>query len=305
MTSVPTFVRRLLVAACAGAALSACSPFTLLNAFNPGTDSSRTADIGYGIHPRQKLDVYAPDRTSGPAPVVVFFYGGNWNSGERADYAFIGEALASRGMLAVVADYRLYPEVRYPQFLEDAAQAVAWTAQNIARHGGDAGRIFLMGHSAGAYNAAMLALDPRWLGAGDMSPADLRGWIGLAGPYDFLPIDNLAAQPVFFHPKTPPDSQPIRHVSKHAPPALLIAPRRDSVVNPERNTGGLAKALRAGGSPVTELYFGSVSHPTLIATLSGPLRPLAPTLDAIETFVEANGRKPHGQAIPAIPRNTN
>jgi acetyl esterase/lipase len=217
--------------------------------------------------------------------VVVFFYGGNWVSGERADYAFVGRALASRGIVTVVADYRLYPEVSYPDFLRDAAQAVAWTAREVARYGGDPKRLYVMGHSAGAYNAAMVALDPRWLAEFGMRPADLRGWIGLAGPYDFLPIENPTTKPVFHFPDTPADSQPVNQVRPGATPALLIAARDDRLVDPLRNTGHLASAMRARGVTVQELYYDRARHTTLIATFAPPLRWLAPALDDVAAYV--------------------
>jgi acetyl esterase/lipase len=177
--------------------LTGCSPVRLLNALTPDDTFHRTAGIAYGADPRQKLDVYMPRQPLEGAPVVVFFYGGSWNSGDRGDYAFVGEALASRGIVAVLADYRLYPQVRYPLFLEDSAQAVAWTRAHIRAFSGNPQRLYLMGHSSGAYNAAMLALDPSLLGAVGMSSKDLSGWIGLAGPYDFLPIKNADVRPVF------------------------------------------------------------------------------------------------------------
>ncbi|MPQ58359.1 alpha/beta hydrolase [Duganella sp. FT27W] len=267
--------------------LAACSPLGTLNALTPASESERTESLAYGDHPRQILDVYRPLIAHGAAPVVVFFYGGNWVSGERADYAFIGRSLAAHGIVTVVADYRLYPQVRYPDFLKDAAQAVAWAKRHAAQYGGDPRRLFVMGHSAGAYNAAMVALDPRWLAAQDMTPADLRGWIGLAGPYDFLPVENTTTRPVFHFPDTPPDSQPVRHVSRQSPPALLIAARSDSLVNPQRNTGHLAQALRAQQVPVRELYYDRVSHTTLIASVAAPLRWLAPTLEDVAGYVLA------------------
>ncbi|PKN16121.1 MAG: hypothetical protein CVU66_02160 [Deltaproteobacteria bacterium HGW-Deltaproteobacteria-23] len=150
--------------------VAACSTLQVLNAITPGSTYQRVANLTYGTDPRQKLDVYTPLNLIGPAPVVVFLYGGNWNSGERNYYQFVGEALASRGMVAVLADYRLFPHVRYPGFIEDSAQAVAWTLQEVQRYGGDPRRVYLMGHSAGAYNAAMVALDPRWLAAYDLGP---------------------------------------------------------------------------------------------------------------------------------------
>ncbi len=190
-------------------------------------------------------------------------------------------------MVVVLADYRLYPQVRYPAFLEDAAGAVAWTHEHIGGFGADPQRLFLMGHSSGAYNAAMLALDPRFLGEVGLTPQIIKGWIGLAGPYDFLPIRNLEVRPVFFYPDSPPDSQPINHVSQGAPPALLIASNQDSLVNPQRNTGGLANKLRAAGVPVQEFYFSRTNHATLVAALSRPLRGLAPVLDRVSGFVES------------------
>jgi acetyl esterase/lipase len=271
------------------AMLSACSPLGILNGLSSSAESQVTANLAYGAGLRQKLDVYAPRASNGSAPVVLFFYGGNWNTGNRADYAFVGHALASRGILAVVADYRLYPEVRYPEFVQDSAAAAAWTLREVAQYGGDPKRVFVMGHSAGAYNAAMVALDGKWLGEKGLSTAALRGLIGLAGPYDFIPIENMTARPIFFYPDTPPASQPINHVTAGAPPALLIAAEKDTLVNPVRNTGGLARRLRENGVPVSEIYFDKVSHASLVGTLSVPLRMLAPTLDKIETFVKSDG----------------
>ena len=273
------------------AILLACSPLTAINTLSSGSASRLTPDLPYGAGPRNKLDIYTPLAATGPAPVVVFFYGGNWTTGERADYAFVGRALAARGMVAVIADYRLYPEVRYPDFLDDTAQAVAWTIKEVAHYGGNPKHVFVMGHSAGAYNAAMLALDGRWLAKQGMTPAALRGWIGLAGPYDFLPVENKTARPVFLYPATPPESQPINHVTAAAPPALLLAARQDTLVNPERNTGGMARQLRAQGVPVSEQYYDKVGHATLVASLAWPLRSLVPTLDAVEQFVKTDGAR--------------
>jgi len=278
-----------LVLAVMAAALSACSPLKLVNAVSPDGDARATQAIHYGKGERNKLDIYQPAKNAGSAPVIVFFYGGNWVSGKREDYAFVGQALAKRGFVVVVPDYRLYPEARYPDFLDDAAQAVAWTEREIGNYGGDPKRVFVMGHSAGAYNAAMLALDARWLGKQGVKPESLRGWIGLAGPYDFLPVQNKTTRPVFNYPDTPPDSQPLRHVTPDAPPALLIAAYKDETVNPVRNTGALATRLREKHVPVRELYYDGVNHATLVASLSRSLHTLAPTLDAVEEFVRSDG----------------
>lgn len=265
--------------------LAACSPIKVLNALTPTSTFTKTSSLAYGDDPRQKLDIYRPVTALPDAPVVVFFYGGSWNSGSKDDYGFVGEALASRGIVVVIADYRLYPQVRYPRFLQDGAQAVAWAYQHSAEYGGDPRKLYVMGHSSGAYNAAMLALDPQWLAGVGLSPSVFKGWIGLAGPYDFLPIENRDVRPVFFYPDSPPDSQPINHVSQSAPPSLLIASVDDNLVNPKRNTGGLAKKLRAAGVPVEEFYFTRTSHATLVASMSRPLRWLAPVLDRVTAFI--------------------
>lgn len=276
-------------------ALAACSPLSVVNAVSPDGLARTASSLSYAAGERRMLDVYLPPSgaVKGKAPVIVFFYGGNWVGGSRADYAFVGQALAARGFVVVIPDYRLYPQVRYPDFLEDSAQAVAWTLREIGAYGGDPERVFVMGHSAGAYNAAMLALDERWLGKQGFSPQALSGWIGLAGPYNFLPIQNPTTRPVFHFPDTPPDSQPIAHVDPASPPALLIAARSDEVVGPARNTGALAARLRAAQVPVREIYYDGVGHSTLVASLSTSLGGLAPTLDAVEAFVRGEGgRKP-------------
>lgn len=280
------------------AATVACSPLTAINALTTESTYDITSDVVYGPQDRNQLDIYTPKNLHAAAPVVVFFYGGSWSSGARGDYAFVGEALASRGIVTVIADYRLYPEVRYPTFLEDSARAVAWTVKSISKYGGDPKRLYVMGHSSGAYNAAMMALDPRWLAEINLTPAIFKGWIGLAGPYDFLPIENRGVRPVFFFPNSPIDSQPINHVTAVAPPTLLIAANKDSLVNPVRNTGGLAAALRAAHVPVTEQYFDHVGHATLVGAISRPLRGLAPVLDAVDRFIKSDAGR---NAAPAEP----
>lgn len=279
------------------AALAACSPLGILNAFTPLNTYAVTENIAYGAGPRQRLDIYEPrgeDTGVAPAngyPVVVFFYGGTWTTGARGDYRFVGEALASRGIVAIIADYRLYPQVRYPDFLADCAQAVAWAQREAARYGGDAKRLHVMGHSSGAYNAAMIALDPRWLKSVGVAPSALAGWIGLAGPYDFYPMTNVEAQPAFFHPNYPAGSQPIDYVTRAAPRTFLGAPASDDVVNPERNTRQLAEKLRAAGVPVVVKMYPDAGHATLIGAFSRPLRNVAPVLDDVAAFVRGDTAK--------------
>ena len=278
-------------------ALSACSPLGAVNALTPSGTYAVRENFAYGPAARNRLDVYEPraeDSGLPPAngyPVVVFFYGGTWTSGSRADYRFVGEALASRGIVTIIADYRLYPEVRYPDFLRDCALAVAWARREVARYDGDARRLYIMGHSSGAYNAAMLALDARWLTAAGIAPSALAGWIGLAGPYDFFPMTNVEAQPVFFHPNYPQGSQPMEYASDAAPRTFLGAAESDTVVNPERNTRQLAQKLGAAGVPVVFKIYPNAGHATLIGAFSRPLRNVAPVLDDVVAFVRNDAKQ--------------
>jgi acetyl esterase/lipase len=282
-----------LASALAVAASMPAPTLNLLAALGGGTHLAHQA---YGPLPRQRFDLYSPDATvprpPGGFPLVVFFYGGSWNGGERADYRFVGQALAARGMVVMAADYRLYPEVRYPDFLNDCALATAYALGGAAALGADPRRVFVMGHSAGAYNAAMMALDPRWLGAAQHAPAELAGWIGLAGPYDFVPIKNPQVQPVFHHPNVPPESQPLVFAHQRAIPTFLGAALSDTVVNPTRNTQALAKALSASGTPVTLKLYERTNHMSLIGTMAWPLRWLAPVLDDVAAFVAAQPATP-------------
>ncbi|WOI44692.1 alpha/beta hydrolase [Acidovorax sp. BLS4] len=269
--------------------LTGCSAVGTLNALTAKDSHTVQAGVAYGTLPRQQLDIYRP-KTTAPAagwPVAVFFYGGSWNSGERGDYLFLGEALAARGVLTMVADYRLYPEVRYPEFLQDSALAVAYGLDHAAQWGGDPKRVFAMGHSAGGYNAAMLALDPRWLQPTGHTPNELAGWIGLAGPYDFFPTDNPQAQPVFFHPNYPPKAQPIEFAHPGAPRTFLAAPVNDRLVSPERSTQQMAQKLQAAGVPVTLKSYPRASHTTLIGAFAWPLRWVAPVVDDVEAFIQS------------------
>lgn len=281
------------------ALLGACSAIDLLNA-TVATDSyERVEDLAYAsASDRQKMDLYLPKVSgapvTGPAstPLVVFFYGGSWSSGDRADYRFVGEALASQGIAALVADYRLSPAVHYPVFVQDSATAVRWAFDHAALYGCNPSRIFVMGHSAGAYNAAMIALDKRWLEAVGLSPARLAGWMGLAGPYDFLPIVNPQTQVAFSWPDTPKDSQPVAHINEVTPaypPALLLAPSGDTVVNPQRSTVALARSLKAQGVRVQYELFDSVSHAMLVASMAAVLRARAPVLERVTAFVKSIG----------------
>lgn len=269
------------------AALAGCSRLGTLNGLNDvtpgdsGTDKLRT-DIAYGNDPRQTLDIYAPTGAR-KAPVVVFFYGGSWNSGRRQDYAFAARALAARGFVTVVPDYRLVPQARYPAFVEDGAPAVAWTAKNIADYGGDPGHIGVSGHSAGAYIALMLALDGRWLAKAG-APGVIKAAVGLAGPYDFLPFEpGGAAEAAFGQPPDLRDTQPIAHVRADAPPVLLLTGTDDTTVRP-RNAVALAAALTKAGADARVVTYPGIGHIGIILAVSKPFRGKAPVLGDTAAF---------------------
>jgi len=274
--------------------VAACSPLPVINRLVPTGTYSAVRDIAYlpepGVSPRQRLDIYLPaPQPAARLPVIVFFYGGNWTSGARADYLFAGEAFASQGFVAVIADYRLYPEVRFPEFLNDSAQAFAWVQKNIARYGGDPQRLVVAGHSAGAYNAAMLAFDPTYLKAAGSDAAAVKGFIGLAGPYDFLPLSSVTLREIFGFPDTSPATQPIHFVSGvpgvRLPPALLLTAPDDTVVR-ARNSTHLAARLRAAGGMVREISYPELDHARLVGALAAPLRKqFGPVLGDIARFV--------------------
>ncbi len=173
-------------------AVGGCTPLGVLNALSDSHEYQKTLRVRYGEGHRQTVDIYVPRVASAaPRAVVVFFIGGRWTENSSKDFFFVGEALASHGVVTVVVDQRFYPEVKFPAFEQDGAKAIAWTKAHIAEFGGNAERVFLMGYSSGAHTAAMLSLDGEYLGAVGGSPrAWIRGTIGIAGPYDFLPLEQ-------------------------------------------------------------------------------------------------------------------
>jgi len=246
--------------------------------------------LSYGPSVRQRVEFYPATQNASAAavPVIVFFYGGAWESGSRADYRFIARTFNDLGYVVAIPDYRLTPEVTYPGFVQDSAQALRLIIEQAERFGGDAQRIVLAGHSAGAYNAISLGTDPRWLSESERRR--IRGVIGLSSPVNFLPIQMPAAQRAFNWPNTPRDSQPIEHVSAASPPMLLLSAKRDPLVDPEINSATLAARLRAAGVYVKMEVFdgplGLVSHSSLVASLSGRLSFLAPTIERSKAFIE-------------------
>jgi acetyl esterase/lipase len=271
--------------------LSACSPLRTFNALIPKDRgvSAVGRDLAFGTDKRQRLDLYRPV-ASGPQgrlPIILFLYGGSWSSGEKGGYGFAGRALAARGFLVAVPDYRLVPQVRYPAFLEDNAAAVRWVVANATRFGGDPSRVVLVGHSAGAYNAAMLALDPRWLGAERRA---IRGWVGLAGPYDFLPLDGPVTRATFGQAGDLGATQPVNFASAGDPATLLLHGTKDTTVLP-RNSQRLGALLADKGVSARVKLYPEVGHVGILTAFARPLRGRAPVIDDVTAFAhEVAGR---------------
>lgn len=287
---------RLTVIALVASLLAACSPTAAYNrlALAGARGTQTTRDIPFGSDPRLKLDVYAPSQAgSGPKPVLVFIYGGSWDTGDKSTYGFAGAAFAGRGFVTVIPDYRLVPAVRYPAFLEDGAQAVRWARDNARRFGGDPERIVVVGHSAGAYNAAMIALDERWLDGAGVPRGTVKAWAGLAGPYDFLPLDDRATIAAFGQAPDLPSTQATNHVDRRDPPSFLATGTDDTTVEP-RHTRELANRLQAAGVPVEARYYPGLGHVGIVTALGPLFRGRAPVLEEVTRFL-------HGRTGTAQP----
>ena len=272
--------------ALAVATLTGCQGalFFLVNAPTAFGSFHSVTDLPYGSGSRQRLDVYSP-RDARNRPVVVFWYGGSWQMGSRAQYRFVGAALAERGFVTVLPDYRLYPEVKFPDFVDDGAQAVAWVQKHVRDYGGDPERIVLMGHSAGAHMAAFLALNDSYLVKAGAQPQAIVGLVGLSGPYALDP-NSKALRTIFASPYMPADWQPVHFVSEHSPPTLLIQGLDDTVVSAS-HTEKLRDALVAHKIRVeTELYAGR-GHSDTIASFSLPARRRTPALGRAVSFIES------------------
>lgn len=259
------------------------SPAAALNWLAPKGGIEVARSIGYGEGPRATLDIYRPD-DAGSAPVIVFFYGGRWDSGSKDTYVFLASALARRGYITLVPDYRLYPQVVFPDFLMDGAEAVKWARDNAAGFGGDRDKIFLMGHSAGAHIAAMLALDGQWLNAAGIEPGrDIAGLVGLSGPYDFLPLEDPTLK-IIFGGDNRPETQPINFVTPDAPPALLATSETDETVKPG-NTTRLAAVLREKDNMVETIVYPRGGHLGVVGAFSPLLSFVVPVLDDVDAFI--------------------
>lgn len=269
----------------AGAFLAACTPARFLDTVFPDDGGTTLIkDVSFGDNPRQKLDVYGPPGGPLDAPVALFVYGGGWNSGSRKEYQWAGKMLAAQGFVTVVADYRLTPEVRFPAFIEDVAAAVRWAVDHAPEHGGDPSRIVLVGHSAGAYNAAMVALDPRYLKAVGVDRKRIKAFAGLAGPYYFPNLDGPILSKTFAGAPDDKIYQTLDYAGPGSPAAFLVAGDADKTVRP-RNTERLAEALRKAGVEVESHIYPGQSHADVLLNLSRAFRGRSPEYGQLIGFL--------------------
>jgi acetyl esterase/lipase len=286
-------IKALYIFAFAGFFVGLLYHFAALKAFNlfvPKDQGTERLSLGvsYGRDPQQKLDVYRT-KDANILPVLIFVHGGSWKDGDRADYEFVGRAFAAQGYLTLVVDYRLLPQSIYPAFIEDVAKVIAWSNSNAKDFGGDGGKIYVVGHSAGAYNMAMAILNRHYLGDAGADPASVKALAGLSGPYDFLPLDSPLTIAAFGQVKDLPATQPIKFVRADAPPFLLLHGTADTTVYP-RNSRSLAKHIQeAGGQAAVKEYEG-VTHVGVMLDLAKPLRGRAPVLEDIVKFFRDNAR---------------
>jgi len=272
-----------------GVGLSGCLSMSLAVANAPAVfgDYSVERNVGYGPEPAHLLDIYRPsaaEPSTSSRPIVLFWHGGGWVSGSKGQYRFVAEALVSRGYVAVLPAYRLHPQGKFPGFIEDAARAVAWVHQHASEVGGDPGRIFLMGHSAGAHIASLLTFDEHYLQSAGGDAAWIRGFIGLSGPYDFLPIREDYVRAVF-GPADLQASQTVNFIDGGEPPALLLHGLDDHTVW-SSNSKSLAMFIRGHGGRVEEHYYEGVTHGGMVANLTVYLRNRRPVLDDIGAFIQ-------------------
>lgn len=258
----------------------AVSALSILNSVSPSGGVGVTKDILYGDKPLQDLDIYYPkplaqamqasSNIKHSYPMIVFVHGGSWESGNKEQYAFVGQSLAQAGYITAVINYRKAPEHVYPDYVEDTAQAIAWSYNNAADLHADPQRFAVIGHSAGAFNAIAAVANEDFLAPYNVSPSDISAVIGIAGPYSY-DFRQYGGSTAFADDATPDEVMPDRHIKGQQPPYLFLTAENDKVVH-ERNTIKMTQALRDYGAAVETSEIKGASHATSIAAMASPLR---------------------------------
>jgi acetyl esterase/lipase len=263
--------------------LSGCSGSSLLNALVPHTGYTCHSNLAYGTDPRQHLDIYVPDKFAKSHATLIFFYGGSWQYGDKDQYRFIGQAFASKGFVTVIVNYRLYPHAYFPAFMTDSAKALVWVHNHIRTYGGAPNQLFLAGHSAGGFNAVMLTVNPIYLQQAGGKTAWIKGTIGIAGPYDFLPFTDPKVKALFSKVKAA-ETQPINFVRPELPPMLLVTGNQDTDVYP-KNAIHLYNQLRRDHDPAELIIYPNIGHIGIVVSLAYGFRYKTPLLDDMTRFI--------------------
>ncbi len=277
-----------LAAALLGGLLTACTPANAQNLVN-ATNSMRglkvVRNVSYGPDLRNKLDVFAPQDARN-APVILFIHGGSWSGGDKSGYSFVGESLARAGYVTGVMNYRLAPQNRYPSYVQDAALALQWLREHAREYGGLPNNLFVVGHSAGGFNAVELVDNARWLAEVNIPVRDVRGVIGIAGPYSY-DFRTDSTRTAFPEGGLPDDIMPDRHVRPDAPPNLLLVAEGDRTVHPQ-NALNMEAALKKAGVSVERVVLPRLNHVTIVGALARNLNFLGGTRNEVIRFVEAH-----------------
>lgn len=263
----------------------------LLNTLAANDSYARDVDLKYGNHTENTLDVYYPVKEAEQPqatkkPVIVFFYGGCWgecNSLGKSDYQFVAQPFVEQGYVTVIPRFREYPSVKFATIMDDAARAVDWVAKNIVQYGGDPDRVVLMGHSSGAHIASMLALNPQYLG--QKTHSKIRGFVGLAGPYDFLPFGEAYQKDLFDPPEQYEDSQPINFVTAQSPPLLILHGEKDTTVGKHNALNLIRKSQEQAGRQQLLLY-PKHDHVGILLALSRPFQNRSTVLNDVLQFLK-------------------
>ena len=262
--------------------ITACSPTTLLNKLNSANKLKVESNLAYGSHSRQTLDIYTNPKNDHGC-LIVFAYGGSWDSGDKNMYGFVGAALARKGHTVAIPNYRLYPEVKFPTFAEDFALSMTHpkVQQYIQQK-----PLILMGHSAGAMLAGLVSFDANYFETVGLSKTQVAGYISLSGPHDFfLPSQKPRWIDMFGNtPEQQIQALTVNHVHNNNPPTLLLHGEDDTIVVPESATV-LQQKLEDAGVPAQAHIYSGVSHKDIIVATSRGLHFLAPTLKDIERFL--------------------
>jgi dipeptidyl aminopeptidase/acylaminoacyl peptidase len=263
--------------------LPGCSPLNLVNTLSTESDAITVVHQRYGEEQRQQLDIYMPERVVAGSPVVVFIYGGSWKRGEKSNYAFVGHSMGSKGYVTVIPDYRLYPEVTFPAFVEDGAKVLAWVSEYVeqARNG-----VVVMGHSAGAHTAALLALDHSYLEATGQSFSIISGMIGLAGPYGFNPMEYRSIRPIFAEVEVIETAMPVTFACSAKIPLLLFHGLEDGVVFPENSRELKRRAHECAGN-VEYIELDDIGHYSILLGLSDSFLAEEAIQSSIEIFLKS------------------